>query len=342
MKVVHRIPGGILVDVLRQQGPLGVFVRRGRNGDETLVFVSAGKAVQSCKNDFYCFGVPFLVPGVLLARLFGIGPVFELDHQRAIVVQYDRLLLVDDEIALGGFGCLDVAVFPFGGVDDAEVHETRGLVVDFQAQFVGFSQGADFRGLPEVNGVVLEVLGGLDVVLIRVGPVQLHFLAVVGHGERRGFPGRFAGVVAPRNEVAVIVVPFEEAVETVVNLTFNSGGVLGGLVAFARLLHHRHGFGIGSPVFPGGFDFLLVLGLELGLAAIVHFAKGLANDGEQVVLEETRHLLGFRVHDAVEPEVKIGLIQLEQLLELVYQSGSKLLCCRHIVSPCIKVRASEW
>ena len=186
------------------------------------------------------------------------------------------------------------------------------------------------------------MLGRLDVVLVCVGPMELHFLAVVGHREGRSLAGRLTGGVAARNEIAVVVVPFEKAVEVVVDLALGGGGILCGLVPGTRFLHLGNTLWLGCPVFSGGLNFLLVLGFELGLAGVVNFTEGIADDGEQVVFKEACYLLGLGVHDAVEPEVEVGLVQLEKILELVYQSGSKLLCCRHVVSPYLKVLASEW
>ena len=66
------------------------------------------------------------------------------------------------------------------------------------------------RGLPVV---VVEVLGGLDVVLVAVGPVEIDLLAVVGDGVPL-----IAAVAALRDEVAVLVVAAEKGVEVVVDV----------------------------------------------------------------------------------------------------------------------------
>jgi hypothetical protein len=64
-------------------------------------------------------------------------------------------------------------------------------------------------GLP---GVIGEVLGGLDVVLFVVGPVERDLLAVVGDGVAFLF-----GVAPLGDEVAVLPVAAEEGIEVIVD-----------------------------------------------------------------------------------------------------------------------------
>ena len=72
--------------------------------------------------------------------------------------------------------------------------------------------------------VVVEVFGGLDVLLIAVSPVKIDLLSVVGNRVPL-----IAGVSSPRDEVAVLVVSAEEGVQVIVDVD------LDGLPATSRL-----------------------------------------------------------------------------------------------------------
>ena len=61
-------------------------------------------------------------------------------------------------------------------------------------------------------GVVGKVLAGLDIVLVVVGPVKRHFLAVVGDGVAFAF-----GVAALGDKVAVLIVTAEEGEQVVID-----------------------------------------------------------------------------------------------------------------------------
>src|SRR5690606_28345589 len=65
-------------------------------------------------------------------------------------------------------------------------------------------------------------------------------------------------------------------------------------------------------------------------ARLVGLAKCLANDAQQVLLEKLRHLAGLRMHDAIEAEVQVGLVELEQLLQQADQAFSLFLDVRHV------------
>jgi len=57
-------------------------------------------------------------------------------------------------------------------------------------------------GLP---GVVGEVLGGLDIILVVVGPVEVDLLAVIRDGI-----ALLLGVAPPGDEIAVLLIAAEE------------------------------------------------------------------------------------------------------------------------------------
>ena len=90
-----------------------------------------------------------------------------------------------------------------GGVHQPEVHAHRLLVVV----------------RPQAEGVVAQVLAGLDVVLVRVGPVELDLLALVGDGVDARL------VDALGEEVALGVVAAEEAEQMVVDLVLQRADV---------------------------------------------------------------------------------------------------------------------
>ncbi|HRH94503.1 MAG TPA: hypothetical protein PLB55_01145, partial [Prosthecobacter sp.] len=122
---------------------------------------------------------------------------------------------MQEEEALGGIGGLHIAVLALYGIDEAKVNEER-LVTMLQAQLIFFAN--DFRSLGEIDDEVGEILAGLDVILIGIGPVELHFLAIVGNGKGRSTAIGLAAEVAAGDEVCLLVVALEEAVEVIVNL----------------------------------------------------------------------------------------------------------------------------
>ena len=92
-----------------------------------------------------------------------------------------------------------------GGVRQAEVHAHRVLVVV----------------RPQAESVVAQVLAGLDVVLVLVGPVERDFLALVGDGIDTRL------IDALGEEVALGVIATEEAEEVVVDLALQRPQVHG-------------------------------------------------------------------------------------------------------------------
>ena len=66
-EVIHRVPSGVLVYVLCQQGPFLVLLRGRGNGHKPLVFLGTGKAVEGGKHDLDGLRVSFVAPGVLLS-----------------------------------------------------------------------------------------------------------------------------------------------------------------------------------------------------------------------------------------------------------------------------------
>jgi hypothetical protein len=119
----------------------------------------------------------------------------------------------------------------------------------------------------------------------------------------------------PAQEVALGVVAAEEAEQVVVNLTLQRAHVHGvALEPGAQVvdlwgLREVHARGLDAR------DDLGQLLLDLGLVGGLVLAERRLHLRQQVLLEELRHLGALGVHDAVEAEVQVGLIELKQLLQ---------------------------
>ena len=119
------------------------------------------------------------------ACFFRIGPVFEIHHQLARLGEFHRVIPMEAEETLGGFGGLHIAVFPLCGLYNLEMNLGRRKRDLFEFPLL-FRHLANLTGLSEIEGEVGKILGTLDVILVGVGPVQFHLFAVVGHREGRG------------------------------------------------------------------------------------------------------------------------------------------------------------
>ncbi len=233
-------------------------------------------------------GLGLGVQVLLLLRLRLVG---EADHQLAVLDGRKGRRGQPEAALLAGL-FLDVAVLALGGVRQLEVDAHRVRFI-FRAQ---------------AEGVVAEAFAGLDVVLVRVGPVELDLLALVGDGVDAGL------VDALAEEVALRVVAAKETVEMVVDLGFQRPGV-----------HVQFG---------------LVGGVVLG--------EGLLHLRQQVLVQELRHLRVPCMQDAVDAEVQLRLVELEQLLEQGFQFFVFLAHCvvvllnRWRARRFVRRRPSEW
>ena len=192
--------------------------------------------------------------------------------------------------------------------------------------------------------VVVEVLAGLDVVLVAVGPVQVDLLAVVGDGVPL-----IAPVPPPGDEVSVLVVAAEEGVQAVVDVGLDGlaaaprprgglgcqvllahGGTMKAVVQLAVGVDLVSAEG-GHHVLTGFFQVVGGLGLPGKLAAVQlpRYAHG------QPLADELLDGVPLVVHDAVDAEVQVGAVELEQLaqqpLELQDVSFSSDEFASHIV-----------
>jgi len=328
-EVVHRVAGGVLTDVLCQQRSIRPFLRR-RWGFQDGQVLFGSRIIQTAEG-FEDSRDRFLtapgLPGLILAGLVGIGPVLEA-HDEIAVLDRDRIVLVQDEVAFGPIAGLDVAMLALGGRDDEEMHVER-LIGGREKPF-GLP---DLRGLGGVEGEVREVLSSLDVILVLVGPVQTDFRAIVGHGVGSGLARCLPAQIPQRHEIAGVVIPLEEAIQVVVNLCLGTRGVFGRSERGFGLLHGLGLFRVGRPErFGLGYGVVVCL-LEVSDAGGIALAELLLDRLEQVVLQEGRHLPGLGVHDPVEAKIQIRLVKLEQLLEQPDEFVSLLLYGRHVVFP---------
>ncbi|MDZ7816699.1 MAG: hypothetical protein U5N86_12135 [Planctomycetota bacterium] len=149
--------------------------------------------------------IPFAVGDLLL-----IGERAELEGDDQLV----RLLVPVDLLHAGQeepLVALDVVLLDVGGCQFEVDRSSSGV-------------------LP---GIIVEMLGGLDVVLVVVGPMEIDFFAVVGDGVFLAL-----GIAALRDEVAVLVVAAEEGVQVVEDGGFKrlAAATTGGLVLQVEVL----------------------------------------------------------------------------------------------------------
>ena len=271
---------------------------------------------------------------VLLRRRLGLafacilGPVGE---RRGAVLEADdeffALLAVflGDEIgparrerknedAVLAFGRLDVAVFALGRIRQPEMHAHRLLIVV----------------RPQAEGVVAQVLAGLDVVLVLVGPVELDLLAFVGDGVDARL------VDALGEEVAFGVVAAEEAERGGRRLRspgrscprHSSRACARNSLTFWATSRDRH---------PAPEPASMALASSFSssaLSAVLYMAELPGYLWQQILVEELRHFGALGVHDAVETEVQVGLVELEQLLQQGLQS---FVFLAHLAIPFLRV-----
>ena len=245
-------------------------------------------------------GVDFILPGAAaIVPAFPVGqwPVFDGNGQDA----------------------LGVIPLPLAGLGQEKAALALGIVA---LHIDGIQTEMHFHAVGGFPVVVKEMLGGFDIVLVAVGPVQKDFLPVVGDGV--GIAA--AGVAALGDKVAVPVVAAEKGVEVVVDFGFYggaaaaAGGVgLGGQVVLAgagimklgvQLSRCVDGIFRQSFMHPagGGLQPLLGLGLPHQRPAI----QGRVNVRRQLIGNKVVHHRPLVVHNAVDAKVQFGAVELEQ------------------------------
>ena len=230
----------------------------------------------------------------LLLLAFRQRPVLEPNDQIAVIDLDCALAAGEHETALPAVGLLDVVLF---------VVRRRDLEPDAPRR-VARTDGE------HVGGVVLR---RLDVVLVRVGPVQLHLLAVVGNQVGRPAAAR---ITALRDEVALGVVPSEEIGEMVVDVGLGVGVLLHLREAPVQLddLRRRVPVGIDTERrrrLPGAPQLLH----QTGALLVARELQLLLHLRQQVVVEKRHDLGRLQVHDPVQAEVEVAAVELEHFAQ---------------------------
>ena len=185
---------------------------------------------------------------------------------------------------------------------------------------LSFGFAVKAQGLCQVKAEIVQVFAALDVVLVFVGPVQVHLAPVVGHAVGRGAAVVFAGVVALAQKVAVVVIAFKKAVQVVVNLGFGVAAFQRQFVGGAGLHDRWRRFGVCCAKAFGLFDGLGHFQLGMLHAACAFGPKSGFNFFEQILVQKLGDLLAFGVHDFVEAKVQLGFVELEQLFQQGFEA----------------------
>ena len=293
-EVVEAVPGGVALEVLGEQRAVGSGLGGGKRRQQHVpVGIERPQdALDGGLVDSALLSVAVSGPSPLLG--VGQGSVFETDDHVGAVEGDGDLAGGEHEAALAPGGLLDVVLLVVGR-RDLEAHAARWVA----------------RVNREDVGRV--VLGGLHVVLVRVSPVQLHLLAVVG--DEVGGPAA-AGVPALGDEVALGVIAAEEAGEMVVDVRLGVGVLLhlGETPVELDDRGRRSLVGViaGSSSVRSG---RLPLPGEVGALRVAGELQGLLDLRQQVVVEERHDLGRLQVHDAVQPEVEVAAVELEHLAQ---------------------------
>ncbi len=283
-EVVERVAGGVAVEMHAETRGLGL-----RAVGADVLLTERPDPIQ--RRHVGRAEDPLLGGRVEVSLLLRVRFVREPDHQLA-ALHRDRRLLRELEAPLLARRLLHVAMLAFGGIDEPEMHAHRVRGV--------------FRS--QAERVVAQILAGLDVILIRVGPVEFHFLALVRDGVHAGL------VHALREEIAFGVVAAEEGVQVVVDLGLERVQVHSILSQpGAQLLDLGERLWIGTQPLCL-LNSLRQLPLDCRLVGRLVLRERRLHLGQQILLQELRHLRALGVHHAVEAEVQVGLIELEQLL----------------------------
>src|ERR1700730_11496068 len=107
----------------------------------------------------------------------------------------NEILSCEDKYAVFTFFRFDIAVLALSHVRQTETDTHSVFDITW----------------PKSEGVVAKILTCLDVILVAVGPVELDLLTLIGNRIDIGL------IDSLREEIALMVVPAEEAVEVVIN-----------------------------------------------------------------------------------------------------------------------------
>ena len=311
-EVVEGVFRGVAFYVLREHGAGRIGFGRGRCGQQRPPGRAQGVEVMEAFDHRRVDPALLVVAVARKSLLLPVRqrPVLEA-HDQLVAFRCHRLRPRQEEAALLAGELLDVVLLVVGGCNLEP--DASPLVADGE----------------DVGGVVLR---RLDVVLVGVGPVELHFLAVVGDEISRSGTAR---VSALRHEIAFGVVAGEEAGEVAVDvrLGFRIRPSVGNLPA--QVPDSVALLGIGDPQLAERrqrlSQLLVQLGPILGRDALQHALRL----RQQVVVEERGDLARLHVHDAVQAEVEVAPVELEHLaqqgsepVELVFRARGRSRAAR--------------
>ena len=293
-EIVEAVLRRVTLHVLRQQRALAVGVGRGRRGQRNAPVGRRRGEDPFGRRLVDAALLRSAVPRPALPFAFRQRPVREADDQIVLLDGDGAPAAGEHEAAPPAVRLLDVVLLVVG---------RRDLEPDAPRTAAGVD-GED------IGGVVLR---RLDVVLVGVRPVELHFLAVVG--EEVGGPAT-ARIAALRDEVAVAVVAGEEVGEVVVDVGLGVRVLLHLGEPPVQLDDRGRSGRIGIEAqLPGClarvFDLLLQPGPFRGGGQVelrLHLRQ-------QVPVEERRDLGRLQVHDAVQAEVQIAAVETEHLAQ---------------------------
>ena len=172
--------------------------------------------------------------------------------------------------------------------------------------------------------VVPEVLRGLHVVLVAIRPVEVDFLAVVGDDV-----GVLPRVAPLRDKVAVLVVAAKERVEVVVDVAADVAGrfrVAGPLSPQHVLLPvqasswYLTSSPLGAIASPPKYSIIWSrtssnFSARPASVSMAPWGHGLLDGGGELPVDVAVDDLPLVVHDAVDAEVQVGAVELEELAE---------------------------
>ena len=304
-EVVEAVAGGVAINVLRQQRALRIGLGRRRLNQQELPL-----RVDSAQDPFARRGIDSSLLRASVARpppIFAVGqrPVLETNYQFAALYGRRALAVGEYEAALPAGGFLHVVPFGAG----------RGNLQANPPHLLGGTDRERIAGI---------ILGGLDVILVGVSPVQLYLLAVVRNQIRGTAP---ASVAPLRNEVALGVVARKEAGQMIVHV-----GLCGCVLTHLGepLMQQADGWA-GIRI---GIDSQSSCGLAGGVQLRFEYNDLLGAGqvelrlhlGQQVVVEKRHDLRRLQVHDPVDAEVEVASVKLEHLAQQPLEAV-QLYCC---------------
>ncbi len=124
------------------------------------------------------------------------------------------------------FTGLDIAMLAFGGLHNPEMH-FQGIrhINPVKAKLLLLRHTCfpeRFQMFLQIDGETGKIFGGLDVVLVCIGPVQLDLFAKIGNCKRCGPTRCFPDKIPPGNKIPIVIVPFKKPVQMVIHIPFQS------------------------------------------------------------------------------------------------------------------------